>query len=236
MIAGLGIAGIIGLTYATSRQSFNALQGRPLTVVLEPYTGEYANNPNIMDFQRRLPQMVNTAVARIEKMFGRKEPGITVNIEIDDSFGSDTFVIPSAATRCPKVPYTKEQGNCANYGIRLGSKAITERYKGRTTIDKIMTHELTHIFMLYHIPNHDQLPDYIIEGIPIHIANQEREIKNFQKQNKDKNIPFFFSPMTEGLLSSDEKRFGWKYKEGEIHVDKYGEIVDKFNQYMLHHT
>jgi len=229
IIAGLGIAGIISLTYATSKQ-YNAPQDKPLTVVLDKYDGEYRNNPNIIDFQRRLPQMVNTAVARIERMFGKKEPGITVTVSLDDSFGSDTFIIPSAATGCPKTTYTRKQGNCSRYSIRLGSKAIAERYKGRTSIDKIVIHELTHIFMLYHVPNHDQLPDYIIEGVPIHIAGQEREIKSFQKQNKDKNVPFFFSPITEG---PDNR---WKYKDGEIHVDKYGEIIDKFNQYMMHHT
>ena len=180
------------------------------SITLKSYSGKYMNDPEVIRFQKEWQGMVDTALPRIERAYGKQRPPIHVDIELDDSFDSDTFFIPSLATSCPKIKYTPQQGNCAHYKIRVGAKPLAERYKNRTTIEQMLTHELTHVFMLFYEPKHDSLPKHIIEGLPIHVANQQdqiRSVQNSQKKRSDKN---------------------WDYNKGEIPLDDYSEIIDRF--------
>jgi hypothetical protein len=216
IITGLGIAAVGVFLYMRKRrgQVYGAGEQK-FEVVLAPYNGKYKDEPAIKEFQRDFNRMVNKAVRTIKtdpKTRHLKQPPVKVTIELDDSFDSDPYMLPSAATTCSKIPYDESRGNCASYGFKMGSKAIAERYKGRSRPEKFLTHELTHIFMLYNIPNHDQLPEHIIEGIPIHVADQQDEIKAVQN---DPNI---------------KKQGNFGYKPGEIHVDKYGEIIDEYQR------
>jgi hypothetical protein len=216
---GIGIgAGLAAYLLMRPRKAQQFSAGNGFTVVLNEYNGKYKDEPGIKDYQRRFNDMVKKAVKEIpsdlKQLTGKDlpEPPITVTVELDDSFESDPFIVPSAATQCPAIPYKPGQGNCASYTIRMGAKPISEKYKGRTKVDKITKHELTHIWLLYHIPDHDSLPDYLIEGIPIHISGQEEEIKAVQREKPKGNH---------------------NYNEGEIHVDKYGELIDEFHKKVL---
>ena len=183
-----------------------------MTVVLIPYNGRYKGHPKIIEFQDRFNEMTRNAIRKIRTDTNLAEPPVTVTIELDDDFESEPFILPSAATRCEPIPYTPEGGNCRRYGYRLGTKPIVEDYKGRTSADQIMTHELTHVYMLFNIPDHDQLPPYIIEGVPIHVAEQQGQIKAVQ------NDP--------GVNRDGDH----EYRPGEIHVDDYSDIIDEYEK------
>ena len=201
-VIGAGIGTILAfLSIRRNRPSFKA--------VLKPYHGEHKDNIEIEKFENRFDEIVEKAIGAIEEKTGLSAPPVTVTVELDDSFESDTYIEPSAMIKCPGRPYTKEDGNCLSYGIRMGSKPLADGYRGRTTVDKAMTHELTHIFMMYHIPDHRSIPNWLKEGLPIHVANQEEEIKETQK---------------------DGRKGHYKYTNGQIPVYTYGKIVDEFNQ------
>ena len=53
----------------------------------------------------------------------------------------------------------------------------------------------------------------MIEGYPIHIAGQEKEIKKAQKDNPKGN--------------------NHDYRPDEIHVDTYGKIIDEFKEKVM---
>lgn len=194
----------------TGELQFNAdpaTQGGIQVKVL-PYHGRYKNNPELRRVYDNMPAMVQAAVRRIKQHARTPEPDILVNIKFDDSFDNDPFIKPSLASQCPPRAYEKDKGNCQSYTILVGTEALAGRYKGRTSIQKMLTHELTHMWMLYHVKDHDRLPDYIIEGVPIHIAGQEDDILNTHRNN--------------------DKSSNYKYNPGEIPVTEYSRIINDF--------
>lgn len=201
-------AAVVFLHIRKSREKYSSPSG--MRVVLKDYNGKHKDHPEIKDLQKRFPDIVRKSISKIGSKTKLPEPPITVAVELDDSFESDPFIEPSAASQCPVIKYTPEKGNCESYGIRLGTLPIIEGYKGRTTVDKIMTHELTHVFMMFNIPDHDKLPKYIVEGLPIHVAGQQKEIKRMQKEGR----------------TGDHR-----YKMGEIPVHSYGKLVDEFEEH-----
>jgi len=203
---GIAVAIVVIITIVRRRNRFD--------VRLATYNGKHKDDPKIKEFQKRFPGMVEKAVNKIVKETGFKRPPLRVTFTLDDEFDADPFLSPSAGMGCQKIPFLPRNGeNCNSYDIRLGSQNIVDGFKGRTKVDKTIVHELTHVFMYYYIPDMDNKPEYFIEGWPIHIAGQEKEIRRTIRNNDE---------------DADNE---YEYKDGEIHVDSYDKIMDGFHEH-----
>ena len=212
---GIAAAVILGLTYMgttrTRAMRFDTPRGG-VTYNIEPYNGKFRDNPRIRNLIRDLPGIMRRAESRVSSKTRKKAPPITVNIQLSDEFESDTYFIPSCATKCPKRPYSPDKGNCKSYTIIIGVKPFIDDYKGRTTIDKMMTHELTHIWMMFYVPNIDsELDDSLIEGIPIDVAGQKEEIRRTQSRERPNGN-------------------GYHYNPSNIEVDTYSKLIDGYER------
>jgi len=193
-------------------QQFNADTSTSdgIRVNVLPYNGKYRNDPELRRVHQQLPGLVQAAVRRIKQYAKTPEPDMVVNIKFDDSFDDDVFIKPSLASSCPPRPYAPGKGNCKSYTIEVGTKALVNKYRNRTDFSKMLTHELVHMWMLYTVKDHDRLPDYIIEGVPIHIAGQEQDILRAHSENG----------------TSDGNAYN--YSDNEIPVTEYSRIIRDF--------
>lgn len=204
------VAGYLMLRRATGGLKFDAGDSGRLKVIVEPYHGRYRNDPEFKRVYNDFPRLVRGAVTHIDQNTKTSEPDVTVHIKFDDSFENDPFILPSLGTECPPTEFKPGKGNCEYYKINIGTKALVDHYQNRTSINKMLIHEFTHVWMLFHVKDHDSLPDYIIEGVPIHMANQANDILSTH-------------------ANSDGKSNGsHDYKPGEIHVDEYSRIIQDF--------
>ena len=172
-------------------------------IALQPYSGRYAGSPLVQDFIRRFPDMARASTGRVRSTTGLSEPPVATDIILDDTYESDPYRVPCASTTCTPVD------NPTKCTVRLGAKAIADNYRGRTKPDTILTHEMTHVFLLSHVPDHNNAPKWFIEGLPIHVAGQRDEIRRAQ------SLPPISNP-------------NYNYNPGEIHVDEYAELADEF--------
>jgi|GEM_PF-6836659 len=180
-IAGYSIVSAISKKY----QKYSAENGP--TVIYDEYNGIYKDNPKIKNIEKQFPALVSKAVDQIAKKTGLYPPkNLEVHISFTDKgfgkFGnsSDTFFIPSAASKCPHTAYQTGKGNCFSYSMRFGTKAFLDDYKKRTNFYQLLVHEMTHQFLSWYIPSYDNKPPHIIEGIPIFVSNQQNQILNTQ--------------------------------------------------------
>ena len=224
LVIGIGILAITGSywIYTTYKRNNGLFFNSPATetnVILKPYNGKYKDDPEVKKFIKEFNSRVRKHLKDIQKKTGLKPPKRTVTVELDDTFDNDAFVKPTAGTTCSRIPFSKDTGNCAEYTFKIGAKGIADGYKGRTTADQLLQHELTHVFMMWNIPNHDDLPDYVIEGLPIHVAGQEDQIRKIQNGK--------------GFTGDNDNV---DYKPGEIHVDTYAKLIDEYERHYEKNT
>jgi hypothetical protein len=209
LMLALGAAFAVGLiTYMVLRKR----NAKGLTIVVNDYNGKYKDHPKIKRFLADLPGMFDRSVRKIKQKTGLDEPDLTITFTLSDDFDADPFHSPSAGMKCKPIDYREGKGNCRDYPIEFGAANIVNDFKGRTLPEKTIAHELTHVFMFYHIPGMNDKPDYFVEGWPIHVAGQEDDIKNTLKNTR---------------ADSGNK---FDYKDSETRVHTYGKLIDEFRK------
>lgn len=184
---------------------------RRFRVVKVPYNGELANDPKVKLFYDNIEKLTNDAVQIVSERTQKPAPPITVRIGLTDEFENDPFLTPSAASSCEGVPVSNS-GNCETYKIRFGTKPLAADYKGRTTAFQILCHELTHIYMWYYVKDIENMPNFLIEGVPIDVAGQAEQIKSVQRQLTGKH--------------TDRHQYG----KNEISLDEYTDLIEAYKE------